>query len=94
MLLEAEQDALFSWMARGAQKFFEIGSLGPIPDAIAKASKEYLKEQDTVSQWIDGVCEVGNMNDTIKQSDLFDLYSFWCESEEIRKMKKKEFLEK
>jgi len=92
MLQPKEQDALFSWMARGAEKFLKLGSLGKTPDAITKAGKDYLKEQDTVSQWIDAACETGNHNDVVKQSELYGLYCNWCDVEDKHRFKKPAFI--
>jgi P4 family phage/plasmid primase-like protien len=90
MLQPNEQDALFSWAARGANRFLENGNLGTLPAAMATAKAEYLQEVDSVSKWLREACEAtGNRKFVVKRSQIFDLYKDWCETEGIEAPQKK-----
>ena len=63
MLSQDSQNALFSWMAEGANMFLENHSLGQIPKVVDEASNSYVEEQDSASEWVKEMCTTGVKHD-------------------------------
>ena len=107
MLSQDSQNALFSWMAEGANMFLENHSLGQIPKVVEEASNSYVEEQDSASEWVKEMCTTGvkidpnivltkrtvqNMKHWTSRGDLYDPYSEWCEETGKPAMNKGDFL--
>lgn len=107
MLSQDSQNALFSWMAEGANMFLENHSLGQIPKVVEEASNSYVEEQDSASEWVKEMCTTGvkidpnvvltkrtvkNMKHCTSRGDLYDPYSEWCEETGKPAMNKGDFL--
>ena len=107
MLSQDSQNALFSWMAEGANLFLENHSLGPLPKVIEEASNNYVEQQDSASEWVKEMCTTGvkhdpkielkkstvkNMKHSTPRGDLYDPYSDWCEETGKPAMNKGDFL--
>ena len=106
MLSQDSQNALFSWMAEGANMFLENHSLGQIPRVIEEASNNYVEQQDSASEWVREMCTTGvkiddnivlkkstvkNMKHSTPRGDLYDPYSEWCEETGKPAMNKPDF---
>ena len=88
----AEQDAFFSWLAKGAQSFLTNGHLGETPQCCKDADTDFLAEQDTVRQWLSEGCkDTGLKNDVLMQSKVFGEYERWCDMQGITYLQKKMF---
>ena len=107
MLSQDSQNALFSWMAEGANMFLENHSLGQIPRVVSEASNNYVEQQDSASEWVREMCTTGvkhdpkivltkrtvkNMKHYTSRGDLYDPYSDWCEETGKPAMNKGDFL--
>ena len=74
--LRAEWSQILNWMVEGCLAWRDAG-LG-MPESIQEASAEYLKDEDTLIQWIDECCE----RDPAARSEssvAYRNYLTWCE---------------
>ena len=70
--LKEELDAIFTWVVKGAKRWYEEGLQEP--EKLKNAIREYRTEMDLIQRWIDEACDVGeNLRETSK--DLFDNFS-------------------
>lgn len=69
--------AIMQWVIDGAKMFYNNGCKLPKPACVAKATRNYLYEEDWLSQFMDSYCEKGDTF-TAKAADLFAAYQIWC----------------
>lgn len=69
--------AVLSWMIEGAKKFIENDCELHTPDAVNRASAEYLAENDWLNQFIEAKCDV-NPEYIALSGELYDEYREWC----------------
>ena len=74
--LQAEATGILAWMIAGCLEWQQIG-LAP-PEVVIEATDAYLKDEDTIKQWVDDVCIVGE--DQWASTDvLFASWQDWAE---------------
>jgi len=82
-------DEVFTWLCLGAKKWYCHKHLDP-PKSVQSATNEYINDLDIISKFIGEICEV-NSKFTVKWSDLFNEFKYFC-SENAIFMRKKDFL--
>ena len=92
MLSSSSQNALFGWMAKGANIFLRRCALNSKPLVVKEANTSYFKDQDSVSTWIESMCTTGDMKHWTLQKDLYGPYTEFCEELGHPTMKKNNFL--
>lgn len=72
--LKAEAPAILRWMIDGSLDWQANGLLRPM--IVKEATESYFEEQDLISEWLDGCCEVEHGNDLkkAKASALFNSF--------------------
>lgn len=70
-LLRQEWPAILHWAIKGCMAWLDCG-LGK-PEAVEDATKAYLADEDTMQQWIDDCCIVGN-GEREMAGDLYKAY--------------------
>ena len=73
--LEVELPSILAWAIEGASEWGMMG-LKP-PEAVWRATEEYLCEEDTIGRWIVERCIVG-VNEKDTQAALYESYGQWC----------------
>ena len=74
--LRAEAPGILAWMIAGCLEWQQIG-LAP-PEVVIEATKAYLEDEDTIKQWVDDVCIVGE-DQWASTADLFASWQEWAE---------------
>jgi putative DNA primase/helicase len=72
--LKEEVSGILNRMVRGAIHFLDKGL--PSPEAIEKATKAYLEENDVLGQFI-GLCIEKRTGSTLGSTELYDLFKAW-----------------
>lgn len=75
--LRHEYPGILAWCIDGARKWAQDGLR--IPDSIANASAEYMKEHDDIAMWIDDCCRTGPGIQSAS-ADLYASFKQWKES--------------
>ena len=86
--LKAEFPGILVWAVQGAKMWLKEG-LKP-PDSVDKATADYRKESDTIGQFIDECCELGE-HETVTKADLYKRFSEWAEESGEQVPRKNEF---
>ena len=86
--LEREFPAILRWAAEGCMLWQREG-LKP-PKAVLNMVREYRREMDVISAFLDDCCEVGE-GFYVKSSELYGAYSAWCEANTEYKMSNTKF---
>ena len=75
--LVPELPGILNWMLEGLKEYLKSG-LKP-PNAICEATKEYRKDNDSVSQWIEvAIIITGDMGDKLLLTKLHEHYMNWA----------------
>ncbi|MBO7691485.1 MAG: hypothetical protein J6T10_02485 [Methanobrevibacter sp.] len=77
--LRKELPQIMRWAVEGCIKWQQEG-LTKQPDCIAQASAEYREEMDVLAKFIEDCIVEGNSYDTIKASELYEVYCEWARS--------------
>ncbi len=86
--LEREYPAILRWAVEGCLLWQKEGLL--MPRAVLEQVREYRREMDVVSAFIEDRCEVGE-NKYVKASALYAAYSAWCDGNNEYKMSNSKF---
>ena len=86
--LEREYPAILRWAVEGCLLWQREGLKQP--RAVLDMTREYRREMDVISGFIDDRCEVGE-NFSAKSSELYAAYSAWCEENTEFKMSNTKF---
>ena len=70
-----ELDGIFVWALRGLAMYHKYGL--KMPPAVEQAVEEYKKEMDVVSKFLDE-CTEKAFAQSVKASDLYQIYTNWC----------------
>lgn len=73
-LMKDEGPAILNWIIEGAIRFYKAGMKVTPPDAIARATEEYLNGEDWFSTFLADCCEVGD-GYTVMSSALYKVYA-------------------
>ena len=84
--LQAELPAIFRWAVEGCLLYQQEGLT--MPKAVSDCVKEYRKEMDVISAFIDDRCELKN---SVKASVLYAVYSKWTEENNEYRMSSTKF---
>jgi putative DNA primase/helicase len=75
--LRAEWPAILRWMIEGCLAWQRNGLIRP--QVVVEATDEYFEQQDSIRQWIEECCKIGNtLTDT--STNLFRSWSTWANS--------------
>lgn len=74
--LQSEYPAILQWAVEGCLLWQSEGL--EMPRAVREMCKEYRREMDVISAFIDDKCDVAEGN-FVKASQLFAAYAAWCE---------------
>lgn len=77
--LRKELPQIMRWAVQGCIKWQKEG-LTKQPECIAQASAEYREEMDVLAKFIEDCIVEGNSYDTIKASELYEVYCEWARS--------------
>ena len=86
--LEREYPAILRWAVEGCLLWQREGLKQP--RAVLDMTREYRREMDVISGFLDDRCEVGE-DFSAKSSELYAAYSAWCESNTEFKMSNTKF---
>lgn len=86
--LEREYPAILRWAVEGCLLWQREGLKQP--RAVLDMTREYRREMDVISGFIDDRCEVGE-GFSAKSSELYAAYSAWCEANTEFKMSNTKF---
>lgn len=75
--LLAERDGILAWLVEGARLYFSEG-LGDRPQAIQRATNQYIEDNDLLSQFLAEVC-IHNPERTVSSGKLYEAYQAWCQ---------------
>ena len=67
---------VFSWIVRGAVKWYQSGGKLTPPKAVVNATNDYLNEIDTINQFLQDQCRKNNM-DKVERGALYARYVTW-----------------
>jgi putative DNA primase/helicase len=74
--LKTERPGILAWIIKGCLEWQKIG-LAP-PKAVIEATDAYLKDEDTIKQWVDDECIVGK-EQWASTEQLFASWQDWAE---------------
>ena len=74
--LKAEWPGILAWAVAGCLAWQQQGL--DAPEAVTKATEEYLESEDAIALWIEAHCVVG-ANHTAGSSELYRKWMFWAE---------------
>lgn len=86
--LEREYPAILRWAVEGCLLWQREGLKQPL--AVLDMTREYRREMDVISGFLDDRCEVGE-GFSAKSSELYAAYSAWCEANTEFKMSNTKF---
>ena len=86
-LLE-ELDGIFLWCIKGLRMYQSEGLKKP--SAVEQAVNEYRNEMDTISKFLDE-CTVSAPLQSVRASELYNIYTKWCEQNGEYKMTNTKF---
>lgn len=72
---------MFTWMARGAQRFYTNGGVCEPPAVCRQGLQDYIHDRDTVAQFAEQHLTKGG--GATKRSDLYGYYRQYCERESV-----------
>lgn len=81
-LAEEEGPAILAWLIQGATDYLTKGLA--VPESVQSATGLYQRDQDTVSRFVDEMCETGSPGDPTfrtKSHDIRSAYESWCHVE-------------
>lgn len=91
LLASDSLNAIFAWMVSGAIDWYKIRGEGlPMPEEVAKRTKEHREALDSVSQFISQCCVVQDDLFTIG-AEMYTEYKSWCEDEGYTPFGRKRF---
>ncbi len=73
--LIAELPGIFNWALEGLRDYLKVGL--KTPEAVARATAEYRKENDSLESFIAECCELGKLK-VCKNSELYPNYVSFC----------------
>jgi putative DNA primase/helicase len=86
--LKEEASGIMAWLVAGYEDYHEKGLAPPSP--VLAATKEYRRSEDSISQFIQECCIVGE-GKIAQASDLQETYVSFCEETGFKAMGKKKF---
>jgi P4 family phage/plasmid primase-like protien len=82
-------DEIFSWFVEGAYMWYKDRKL-TLPGIAEKEQKEYIKEYDTYTCFIDEMCIEGKSM-KVQASKIYEEYKEWCEKNDKTVLNQKNF---
>lgn len=74
--ISGEYPAILQWMIEGAEWWYREGLCAP--DAVAKATAEYFREEDVIGLWFAESCEETLATEYTERTALHQSYATWC----------------
>ena len=81
--------AILKWIVDGSIAFYKAGCKLPKPDCVARATEEYLANEDWMAQFLEECCSVGT-GKYVQASALMSAYKAWCELNGIYRRSQRE----
>jgi putative DNA primase/helicase len=75
--LKAESPGILAWLVRGCLEWQRVGGLNP-PECVKAATGEYRADEDTVGQFVEERCQVGEKFG-VGATELYQSYRRWCQ---------------
>ena len=88
--LKGEAGAIINWGLEGFTQWRELGGLRP-PPAVVSATKQYLEDQDLITQWINERCELGAQHH-LPWGAAYEDYKEWVDKARERALTKRQFM--
>lgn len=82
-LVQREGPQILQWMIDGAKKFFQNDKKILRPEAVIKATQEYVDSEDKIKRFLDEECEV-KAGVTIQSSRAYEAYAKWLKDNGLR----------
>jgi putative DNA primase/helicase len=80
--LKAEWPAILRWCVDGCLEWRHLG-LSP-PAAVREATEQYLRDQDTLQQWLEDCTQSNEPNAFTRSAQLFASWRAWCEERNLK----------
>ena len=91
-LVEKEGPQILAWICEGAKLFWEAGCIVQKPEAVIRATGEYLDGEDWLGHFLEECCEVtGRTGDLTSGSALYSRYVRWAEENGEYKRRNRDF---
>lgn len=87
--LREEWPRILGWMLDGCVEWQKNGL--PMPEAIAKATEQYLETEDVLAQWLDDCTERNEANARAESAAAYRNYCAWCEKQGERAWTRRSF---
>lgn len=81
---------VFSWIVKGSILFYKDGGKIIPPENIINATNDYVNEIDSIGQFIENMCEIGEKY-KIKKTVIYQRYLDWCNDNDIDVSTKDDF---
>ena len=88
--LRSEAEGIFNWMVRGYADYLSRGKKLDIPKAIEDLNKEYSKDFDTVSYYLEKYCTIGD-DLRVSSAELYENYEMHMRNDDKEKLGKQTF---
>lgn len=75
--LQAEKAGIMNWLIEGAFAYFQNPRLNDLPAAIKKATGEYREAEDTLNDFFEDCCQLGEQHQ-VPTATLYAAYRQWC----------------
>lgn len=75
LLVDREGPQILAWMLAGCAAWAAEGLAAP--DAVVAKTREYERDEDSLQQWIDEQCELGEKYVATRES-LYRAWTIWC----------------
>jgi putative DNA primase/helicase len=75
--LKAELPGILAWFVRGASEYYKEGL--KVPAEVKRATERYKAEQDTLSDFIDDTCELGD-HLTTSVGEMYGMFQAWAQA--------------
>jgi putative DNA primase/helicase len=75
--LKAQLPGILVWFVQGASEYYTQGL--NVPAEVKQATARYQAEQDTLSEFIDDTCTLGDQL-TISVGEMYSMFETWCQS--------------
>lgn len=75
-LIAEEGSGILNWALEGLERL-QVRNRFDIPDSVAQATKEFIRQNDIPANFVEECCNVGPLL-SVQSSDLYKAYKEWC----------------
>lgn len=93
-LIDHEGPGILNWLLAGLKRYNEIGVNGLVamePERVRGATNEYLRDEDTVQQYLDECTEKGSPLKGTPPDTLYRVFVAWCRDSGRRAYSRQQF---